>query len=142
MMHSRDTLDALHKVRAINRVIAERYPEQPLFQTLRECDARHVTALLHLFSLMDWPLPEDRWVGTTFSGNYSALVTQSLQAEADCVRAYDRVLASTSDSTVRTVVGNLRKTSLDVRLPALEKSDAAPSALPPGIGEAMGSARP
>lgn len=136
MMHSRDTLDALHKVRAINRLIADRYPERPEFQTLAECDARHVMALVHLFSLMNWPFPEDRWAGVTFSGDsFSTLRAQSLQAEADCVRTYDMVLASTADPTVRTVVGNLRKTSLDWRLPELEALEAA-------IPEASRSARP
>ena len=140
MMHSRDTFEALHKVRAINREIADRYPEQPQFQALAECDARHVTALIHLFSLMNWPLPEDRWARVTFSGDtFSALVAQSLRAEADCIRAYDRVLASTADPTVRAVVGNLRKTSLDRRLPELE---AAIPAVVPAIAEVRGSARP
>lgn len=122
MMHCRDMMDALQRVRAINRTLPDQFLVSGRFQSVVECDDRHVAALLHLFSLMDWPVPKDRWAKAIFPGDsVKALVALSLGAERECVRAYDVVLASNRDATVRAVVGNLRKSSLEWRLPVLER---------------------
>lgn len=130
MMHCRDMMDALHRVRAINRTIRDQFPVSTQLQTVVECDARHVAALGHLFNLKNWPVPDDRWAMALFpADSVGALAALSLQAEQESVRAYDAVLTSSRDTTVRAVVGNLRNASLEWRLPLLE---TLTSVIPPG----------
>lgn len=122
-----DALDDEYKSHATYRqVIADHGPIRP-FINIVEAEARHIGALLALFTAYGIAAPADRWTGATprFTSVHDACVS-AVQGEIDNVALYDRLLASTQRPDILAAYHALRAASLDRHLPAFRRCAQRP----------------
>jgi len=103
------------------RVIADFGPVRP-FINIVEAEARHIAALLALFTKYAVAPPANRWAGLAprFADVHAACVA-GVQGEIDNVALYDRLLQATQRTDVLQVFHALRSASQDRHLPAFQR---------------------
>lgn len=92
------------------------------FVNIVDAEARHISALLSLFTKYNLSAPANRWLGKAprFSSVHEACLA-SVQAEIDNVAIYDRALKTTRRPDILAVYHALRSASLDRHLPAFQR---------------------
>lgn len=104
-----------------DQVIADFGEVQP-FSNIREAEARHIEALLVLFSRYGLVVPENPWPGkVTRYANLQAACGAGVAAENENGALYERLLASTQRPDILTVFRNLRDASQQRHLPAFQR---------------------
>jgi hypothetical protein len=115
-------LDDEYKSHAIYaQVIRDFGPIRP-FINIVDAEARHASALLAVFDRYGLTAPANRWTNAVprYSSIQAACVA-SIQGEIENIALYDRILASTRRSDLRTVYESLRAASQERHLPAFRR---------------------
>lgn len=92
------------------------------FSNIRNAEARHIGALLHLFERYGAAPPPNPWPGKV--ERYPSLCdacTAAVEAEIANATLYERLLASTERSDILIVFRNLRDASQERHLPAFRR---------------------
>ncbi len=123
-----DALDDEYRAFATyDRVIQDFGPARP-FINIRDAEARHIQALLSLFSRYGLQVPANPWIGKT--PHYPSLeeaCKAGVEAEIDNASLYDRLLASTERPDIIQVYLALQEASQERHLPAFQRH-ASPGA--------------
>jgi hypothetical protein len=103
------------------RVIVDFGPVRPFIKIV-EAEARHIAALLGLFTKYAVAPPANRWAGqaSRFADVHAACVA-GVQGEIDNVAIYDRLQQATQRPDVLQVFQALRSASQDRHLPAFQR---------------------
>jgi hypothetical protein len=92
------------------------------FSNIRDAEARHIEALLHLFAQHGLAALPNPWPGKV--ERYPSLrdaCSAAVEAETANAALYERLLASTDRSDILTVFHNLRDASQERHLPAFRR---------------------
>jgi len=92
------------------------------FSNIRDAEARHIEALMHLFTQHGLAAPPNPWPGKV--ERYPSLreaCAAAVEAEIANAALYDRLLASTGRSDILSVFRNLRDASQERHLPAFRR---------------------
>jgi len=117
-----DALDDEYKsYETYQQVIRDFGPVRP-FINIVEAEARHIAALLALFTTYAVAPPANRWAvqAPRFADVHAACVA-GVQGEIDNVALYDRLLHATHRPDVLQVFHALRSASQDRHLPAFQR---------------------
>ncbi len=92
------------------------------FSNIRDAEARHIEAVMHLFAQHGLATPPNRWPGKVerYRSLHDACVAAA-EAELANAALYERLLASTDRSDILTVFRNLRDASQERHLPAFRR---------------------
>jgi hypothetical protein len=113
--------DEYHAFSTYDQVVAD-FGEVRPFVNVRRAEARHIDALLRLFSRYGVPPPANRWSGHV--KRYQRVCDaceDAVEAEIANAALYDRLMASTTRPDLLAVFANLRDASQDRHLPAFRR---------------------
>jgi hypothetical protein len=92
------------------------------FVNIRDAEARHIEALLALFSAYRLPIPENTWPGKVRRfGSMREACEAGVAAEVANAALYERLLAATARPDILTVFRRLREASQQRHLPAFRR---------------------
>lgn len=104
-----------------DQVIAD-FGAAPPFSNIRDAEARHIEALLSLYTLYGLPIPANPWPGKM--PRYASLqeaCEAGVAAEIANGDMYERLLAATDRPDILTVFRNLQEASQQRHLPAFQR---------------------
>lgn len=126
---SRQETEALHEAledeyrawATYNQVIVDFGPVRP-FVNIRESEARHIEALMALFTRYGLTVPENTWVGRAQRyPDVEAACEAGVAAEIDNGAMYDRLLAVAGHTDIQAVFANLKDASQHRHLAAFQR---------------------
>jgi hypothetical protein len=113
--------DEYHAWSTYDQVIADFGDVLP-FRNIRDSEARHIDALLSLFSRYGLDIPENPWPGKVDRyPSMQAACAASAEAEIANSEMYERLIASTDRADILNVLRNLRDASQQRHLPAFQR---------------------
>lgn len=117
-----EALDDEYRSRATyDQVIADFGETQP-FNNIREAEARHIKVLQALFVQHGLPVPENPWSGKVERyTSLQAACEAAITAEIANAAMYDRLLSTTRNPDIITVLRNLQQASKERHLPAFQR---------------------
>jgi len=117
-----EALDDEYKAWATYDRVIRDFGEIRPFINIRDAEARHIDALVALFSAYGLTPPGNHWEGKTerFDGVASACAA-AVQAEIDNAGLYERLLQSTERPDILRVYHNLMDASQNRHLPAFQR---------------------
>ncbi len=96
------------------------------YTTILEGELRHIDALTRRLERADIEVPENPYIGIVVApADLQAAAEAWAQGEINNVALYDELLAQADDARLVTVLGNLRRASLESHLPLFEAAAAA-----------------
>jgi len=104
-----------------DQVIAD-FGAAPPFSNIRDAEARHIEALLALYTFYGLPIPPNPWPGKT--PRYASLreaCAAGVAAEIANGELYGRLLAATDRPDILIVFRNLQEASQQRHLPAFQR---------------------
>jgi len=116
-------LDDEYRARATYRQVIEAWGEIRPFVNIIDAEERHIQALLPLFELYGFPVPDDLWPGrVTLPASVKAACQTGVEAEIENAELYNRLLEMTQDyPNVQAVFRQLQRASQENHLPAFQR---------------------
>lgn len=113
--------DEYHSWTTYDQVITD-FGEVRPFNNIREAEARHIEALQSLFAQYQLPVPDNPWPGKVKRyANLQSACKAAVAAEIANGEMYDRLLSTTQEPDIITVLRNLQEASRERHLPAFQR---------------------
>ena len=104
----------------------DRFGEVEPYATILEGELRHIDALTRQLDRAGIEAPDNPYIGLVVAPNNLQTAAEAwAEGEIDNVALYDELLDRADDSRLVTVLGNLRRASLESHLPLFEAAAAA-----------------
>ena len=117
-----EALDDEYRAWATYDQVIKDFGEVRPFSNIREAEARHIEALLRLFTAYALPIPENPWPGRV--ERYASIqqaCEAGVAAEIENGQLYDRLLAATERADLLAVFRNLQQASQQRHLEAFRR---------------------
>lgn len=106
--------------------VLDRFGTVEPYATILEGELRHIDALVRQLDRLGIDVPDNPYLGDVVAPNDLQTAAEAWAVgEIDNVAMYDELLARADDARLVTVLGNLRRASLESHLPLFEAAAAA-----------------
>lgn len=130
--------DEYHAWTTYDQVIADFGAVAP-FSNIRDAEARHIEALLTLYTFYGLPVPANPWPGKTPRyASLQAACEAGVAAEIANGEMYERLFAATERPDILVVFRNLQEASQQRHLPAFQRCAQGGGGGGPGRGRHRG----